>query len=85
MTLEIFKDVMRKNKFGITYVNNLSQTLFPHFIDYLMIQAASMKQLPDFANSSFNVRAKTCMESLNVVPLIRYSYIVFIICTISLK
>lgn len=72
MTLEIFKDVMRKNKFGITYVNNLSQTLFPHFIDYLMIRAASMKQLPEFANSSFNVRAKTCIDTLNVVPLIRW-------------
>ncbi|PWA50434.1 hypothetical protein CTI12_AA471310 [Artemisia annua] len=72
VTLEIFKDVMRKNKFGITYVNNLSQSLFPHFIDYLMIQAASMKQLPEFSNSSFNVRAKTCIESLNVVPLIRW-------------
>ncbi|XP_024982432.1 transcription termination factor MTERF2, chloroplastic isoform X2 [Cynara cardunculus var. scolymus] len=72
VTLEIFKEAMRKGKFGITYSTNLASKLFPEFIDYVMIQAASIKQLPEFANSSFNVRAKACLESSNVVPLIRW-------------
>ncbi|KAI3676602.1 hypothetical protein L1987_86213 [Smallanthus sonchifolius] len=72
VTLEIFKEAMRKGKFGITYSTNLASRLFPQFIDYVMIQAASMKQLPEFANSSFNVRAKACLENCNVVPLIRW-------------
>ncbi|KAL7618975.1 hypothetical protein Lser_V15G04084 [Lactuca serriola] len=72
VTLEIFKEAMRKGKFGITYSTNLASRLFPEFIDYVMIQAASMKQLPEYANSSFNVRAKACLETSNVVPLIRW-------------
>ncbi|KAJ0518562.1 putative transcription regulator mTERF family [Helianthus annuus] len=72
VTLEIFKEAMRKGKFGITYVNNLGSRLFPEFIDYVMVQAAAMKQVPEFANSSFNVRAKACLEDCNVVPLIRW-------------
>lgn len=73
VTLEIFKEaMMKKGKFGITYSNNLASTLFPDFIDYLMIQAATIKHLPDFANSSFNVRVKACLEASNVVPTIRW-------------
>lgn len=72
VTLEIFKEVMRRGKFGITYSTNLASKLFPEFIDYVMIQAASMKQVPEFANSSFNLRVKACLESSNVVPLIRW-------------
>ncbi|KAK1426487.1 hypothetical protein QVD17_15161 [Tagetes erecta] len=72
VTLEIFKEAMRKGKFGITYSTNLASSLFPQFIDYVMIQAASMKELDEFANSSFNVRAKACLEEMNVVPLIRW-------------
>ncbi|KAL8263304.1 hypothetical protein R6Q59_024653 [Mikania micrantha] len=72
VTLEIFKEAMRKGKFGITYSTNLASRLFPQFIDYVMIRAASMKQLPEFANHSFNFRAKTCLEDSNVVPLIRW-------------
>ncbi|KAI3740201.1 hypothetical protein L2E82_30625 [Cichorium intybus] len=72
VTLEIFKEAMRKGKFGITYSTNLASKLFPEFIDYVMIQAASMKQLPEFANSSFNLRAKAYLGDSNVVPLIRW-------------
>lgn len=71
VTLEIFKEAMRKGKFGITYSTNLASRLFPQFIDYVMIRAASMKELDEFADASFNVRAKTCLEEMNVVPLIR--------------
>ncbi|XP_076951682.1 transcription termination factor MTERF2, chloroplastic-like [Bidens hawaiensis] len=72
VTLEIFKEAMRKGRFGITYSTNLASRLFPHFIDYVMIQAASMKQLPEYASSTFNVRAKAFLEDSNVVPLIRW-------------
>nr|XP_043609818.1 transcription termination factor MTERF2, chloroplastic [Erigeron canadensis] len=73
VTVEIFKEFMiRKGRFGITYTNNLASRLFPVFIDYVMIQAAALKRLPEFANSSFNVRAKACLETSNVVPLIRW-------------
>lgn len=71
VTVEIFKEAMRKGKFGITYSNNLVSRL-PDFIDYVMIEAASMKQLPEFSHSTFNTRAKTVIHDSNVVPLIRY-------------
>lgn len=70
VTSEIFKEAMGKGKFGITYTNNLLEWL-SEFIDFVMIQAASMKQSPEFAHLSFNVRAKTVIEDSNVVPLIR--------------
>ncbi|KAL2477156.1 Mitochondrial transcription termination factor family protein [Forsythia ovata] len=71
VTVEIFKDAMRKGKFGITYINNLVLEL-SDFIDYVMIQAASMKQLPEFSMSSYNVRAEAFIDDSNVVPLIRW-------------
>ncbi|XP_038887773.1 transcription termination factor MTERF2, chloroplastic isoform X2 [Benincasa hispida] len=71
VTSEIFKEAMRKGKFGITYTNNLLGWL-SDFIDFVMIQAASMKQSPEFAHLSFNVRAKTVIEDSDVVPLIRW-------------
>ncbi|CAI9765511.1 unnamed protein product [Fraxinus pennsylvanica] len=71
VTVEIFKDAMRKGKFGITYVNNLVLEL-SDFIDFVMIQAASMKQLPEFSMSSYNVRAEAFIDDSNVVPLIRW-------------
>lgn len=73
VTAEIFKEAMRrKGKFGITYSTNLVNRL-SDFIDFIMIEAAKLKRLPEFESSSFNVRAKTAIEDLNVVPLIRYS------------
>ncbi|XP_076912595.1 transcription termination factor MTERF2, chloroplastic-like [Bidens hawaiensis] len=72
VTLEIFKEAMRNGRFGITYSTNLASRLFPQFIDYVMIRAASMKQLSEYANSTFNVRAKAFLEESNVVPLIRW-------------
>ncbi|KAL6963867.1 hypothetical protein U1Q18_034874 [Sarracenia purpurea var. burkii] len=71
VTVEIFKEAMRRGKFGITYYTNLVSRL-PEFIDYVMIKAASMKQLPEFSKSTFNVRAKTFIDDCNVVPLIRW-------------
>ncbi|KAA0036619.1 transcription termination factor MTERF2 [Cucumis melo var. makuwa] len=71
VTSEIFKEAMRKGKFGITYTNNLLGWL-SEFVDFVMIQAASMKQSPEFSHLSFNVRAKTVIEDSNVVPLIRW-------------
>ncbi|XP_071690199.1 transcription termination factor MTERF2, chloroplastic [Rutidosis leptorrhynchoides] len=73
VTLDIFIQVMRKEgRFGITYATNLASKLFPEFIDFIMIQAASLKQSPEFANSSFNVRVKDCLQTSNVIPLIRW-------------
>ncbi|XP_022859887.1 transcription termination factor MTERF2, chloroplastic [Olea europaea var. sylvestris] len=71
VTVEIFKDAMRKGKFGITYINNLASRL-SDFIDYVMIQAASMKQLPEFSKSSYNIRAEAFIADSNVVALIRW-------------
>lgn len=70
VTEEIFKEAMRKGKFGITYGTNVVDRL-PEFIDFVMVRAASLKKLPEFSNSSFNVRAKTVIQDSNVVPLIR--------------
>ncbi|KAF2305921.1 hypothetical protein GH714_008876 [Hevea brasiliensis] len=71
VTAEIFKEAMkRKGKFGITYSTNLVDRL-SDFIDFIMIEAAKLKRLPEFESSSFNIRAKTVIEDLNVVPLIR--------------
>lgn len=70
VTVEILKQAMRKGKFGITYSTNLIDRL-PDYIDYVMIQAASMKQLPEFSSSSYNVRARTFIDRSGVVPLIR--------------
>lgn len=70
VTIEIFKEAMQKGKFGITYATNLTNWV-PDFIDYVMVEAASLKRLPEFENSSFNFRAKTVIHDSNVVPLIR--------------
>ena len=70
VTQEIFKEAMRKGKFGITYTTNLTNRL-SGFMDYIMIEAASMKRLPEFSHSTFNLRAKTVIEDSKVVPLIR--------------
>ncbi|KAE9447246.1 hypothetical protein C3L33_20827, partial [Rhododendron williamsianum] len=71
VTVEIFKEAMRKGKFGITYYTNLVSRL-GEFIDYVIIRAAEMKQLPEFSDSTYNVRAKTFIDDSNVVPLIRW-------------
>ncbi|XP_010254837.1 PREDICTED: transcription termination factor MTERF2, chloroplastic [Nelumbo nucifera] len=71
VTAEIFKEAMRGGRFSITYSTNLVSSL-PDFIDYIMIEAASMKRLPDFSHSTFNARAKTVISNSNVIPLIRW-------------
>lgn len=71
VTVEIFKEAMRKGKFGITYSTNLISKL-PDFIDFVMIQAASMTELPGFSTASYNVRARTFVDDSGVVPLIRW-------------
>ncbi|KAL9173983.1 hypothetical protein ABFS82_02G023300 [Erythranthe guttata] len=71
VTASIFKEAMKKDKFGITYCENLISEI-PDFIDYLMIKAVSMKKLPDFSQSSYNVRANFFIDECKVVPLIRW-------------
>ncbi|CAL0304235.1 unnamed protein product [Lupinus luteus] len=72
VTEEVFKEaMMRKGKFGITYTTNLISRL-QGFIDFIMIEAANMKKLPEYSHSTFNLRAKTVIEDSQVVPLIRW-------------
>ncbi|KAL0365522.1 UNVERIFIED_CONTAM: Transcription termination factor MT, chloroplastic [Sesamum angustifolium] len=71
VTAEIFKEAMRKGKFGITYCENLVSRI-PEFIDYVMIKAVSMKKLPEFSRSSYNVRARVFIDESEVVSLIRW-------------
>lgn len=70
VTEEVFKEAMRKGKFGITYTTNLVSRL-GGFIDYVMIEAANLKRLPEYSHSTFNLRAKTVIDDSQVVPLIR--------------
>ncbi|KAL1324159.1 transcription termination factor MTERF2, chloroplastic isoform X2 [Arachis hypogaea] len=72
VTLEIFKEAMMKEgRFGITYTTNLANRL-QGFLDYVMIEAASLKRMPEYYNSSFNLRSKAVIEDSQVVPLIRW-------------
>ncbi|MED6204111.1 Transcription termination factor mterf2, chloroplastic [Stylosanthes scabra] len=72
VTLEIFKEsMMKQGRFGITYTTNLANRL-QGFLDYVMIEAANLKRIPEYSNSSFNLRAKTVIEDSQVVPLIRW-------------
>ncbi|KAL9296417.1 hypothetical protein ACSQ67_022313 [Phaseolus vulgaris] len=71
VTEEVFKEAMRKGKFGITYSTNLIGRL-SGFLDHIMIEAANLKRLPGFSNSTFNLRAKTVIDDSKVVPLIRW-------------
>lgn len=70
VTVEIMKEAMRNGKFGITYSTNLI-SLLPDFIDHVMIEAAALKNSPEFAKFTFNARAKTFIDESDVVPLIR--------------
>ncbi|KAK7264292.1 hypothetical protein RJT34_31899 [Clitoria ternatea] len=71
VTEEVFKEAMRRGKFGITYSTNLVNRL-SGFIDYIMIEAANLKRLPQYSHSTFNLRAKTVIDDSQVVPLIRW-------------
>ncbi|KAK4746590.1 hypothetical protein SAY87_025627 [Trapa incisa] len=72
VSTEIFKETMRKKgKFGITYTENLASRV-PGFIDYLMIEAAALKRLPEFSQLSFDARFRAAVEDSKVVPLIRW-------------
>ncbi|KAK6240931.1 Transcription termination factor [Theobroma cacao] len=71
VTAVVFKGAMKKGKFGITYSTNLVNRL-SEFIDHVMIEAAALKRLPEFEDSTFNVRAKAVIDDSNVVPLIRW-------------
>ncbi|CAM8920623.1 unnamed protein product [Rhodiola kirilowii] len=75
VTREIFLSQMRKGKFAITYSEN-TVSVSPEFIDYVMIEAAKMKEIPEFAESTFNIRAMTVIEESGVVPLIRFIFYV---------
>nr|AKM76431.1 embryo defective 2219 [Geranium maderense] len=72
VTAEILKEaLMKQGKFGITYTTNLVRNL-PDFIDYVMIEAASLKRMPEFSDLTFNSRARTVIEDSNVVRLVRW-------------
>lgn len=71
VTREVFMEAMRKGKFGITYSTNLTD-LLPEFLDHVMIQAAALKNSPEFLYSTFNIRVKSVIQDSNVVPLIRW-------------
>ncbi|KAF9609849.1 hypothetical protein IFM89_018791 [Coptis chinensis] len=71
VTAEVLKECLRGGKFSITYSTNLV-SLMPEFIDHVMIEAASMKRVPEFSHSTFNARAKTFIHNSNVVPLVRW-------------
>ncbi|XP_042001818.1 transcription termination factor MTERF2, chloroplastic-like [Salvia splendens] len=71
VTAQAFKEALKKGKFGITYCENLVSTI-PEFIDYVMIKAVSMKELPEFSQSSYNFRAEFFIRECGVVPLIRW-------------
>ncbi|CAH9125853.1 unnamed protein product [Cuscuta epithymum] len=71
VTTEIFTEAMKRRKFGLTYARNLVSRL-SDYIDHVMIQAASMKQMPEFSHSSFNHRARVYIDDSEVVPLIRW-------------
>ncbi|XP_039040821.1 transcription termination factor MTERF2, chloroplastic-like isoform X1 [Hibiscus syriacus] len=71
VTAEVFKGATKKGKFGITYSTNMVNRL-SEFIDNVMIEAAALKRLPEFKDSTFNLRAKVVIDDSNVVPLIRW-------------
>ncbi|XP_027354654.1 transcription termination factor MTERF2, chloroplastic isoform X2 [Abrus precatorius] len=71
VTEEVFKEALRKGKFGITYTTNVVNRI-PAFIDHIMIEAANLKRLPQYSSSTFNLRAKTVIDDSQVVPLIRW-------------
>lgn len=71
VTLEIFKEAMKRGKFGITYSTNVASRV-SDFIDLVMIEAATLKTYPQFSQSTFNFRARSVIDGSNVVPLIRY-------------
>lgn len=71
VTADILKQAMvRKGKFGITYSQNMVEIL-GDFVDYVMVETASLKRLPQYSDSTFNLRAMTVIEDSKVVPLIR--------------
>ncbi|XP_051138536.1 transcription termination factor MTERF2, chloroplastic [Andrographis paniculata] len=71
VTADIFKEAMRKVKFGITYTDNMASEL-SEFLDYVIIKAVSMKKFPEFSQSSYNHRARAFIDESQVVPLIRW-------------
>lgn len=73
---------MRKGKFAITYSEN-TLSVIPEFIDYVMTEGARMKNLPEFTESTFNVRATAVIEESIVVPLIRYCLLFLRACLLT--
>lgn len=71
VTAEVFKEAMKKGRFGITYSENLVSEL-SEFLDYVMIKAVSMKQFPEFSRSSYNDRARAFIDESELVPIIRW-------------
>lgn len=67
---ETLKDAMRAGKLSITYSANLVSKM-SDFVDRIVIEAAAMKEVPEFSHLSFNSRAKSYIQHSGVVPLIK--------------
>ncbi|RRT83806.1 hypothetical protein B296_00008347 [Ensete ventricosum] len=68
---ETLKDALRAGKMSINYSTNLVSRL-SEFVDRVVIGAATLKAVPEFAHLSFNSRAKSYIQSSCVVSLVKW-------------
>ncbi|WOL07851.1 transcription termination factor MTERF2, chloroplastic [Canna indica] len=68
---ETLKDALRAGKLSINYSTNLVSRL-PEFMDRVVIGAAALKGVPEFAHMSFNARAKSYIQSSGIVALVKW-------------
>ncbi|XP_009398317.2 transcription termination factor MTERF2, chloroplastic [Musa acuminata AAA Group] len=68
---ETLKDALRAGKMSINYTTNLVSRL-TEFVDRVVIGAATLKAVPEFAHMSFNARAKSYIQRSCVVSLVKW-------------
>ncbi|KAJ6817892.1 transcription termination factor MTERF2, chloroplastic isoform X1 [Iris pallida] len=68
---EVLKSALRAKKLSITYSTNLVSRL-EGFVDRVVVEAAAMRGVPEFAHLTFNARAKSYIESSGVVELVKW-------------
>ncbi|KAG0450972.1 hypothetical protein HPP92_026666 [Vanilla planifolia] len=68
---EVLNGALGAGRLGKTYSANVVSCL-PRFIDKVVIEAAEMKALPEFAHLSFNARAKVYIQGSGVVELVKW-------------
>ncbi|KAG6529636.1 transcription termination factor MTERF2, chloroplastic-like [Zingiber officinale] len=68
---ETLKDALRAGRLRINYSAKIVSSL-PEFIDRVVIGAAALKLMPEFAHLSFNARAKSYIQSSGVVALVKW-------------